>query len=146
MFLQIAAGIGIVSGIAGMFETTLAERAQIEQINLQAKQRQLQLTQKKTSIYDQTLKVLQRQTAQAAVRGIGMDSPSFNAIQRNTLNISSENLQNVNTQEELLEYSAKAERENARNTMYAKLFGQAANMGMSFAMLQKGSLGGLNDQ
>lgn len=138
MFLTIAAGIGIVSGIAGMYETTLAERAQMEQINLQSKQRQLQLTQKKTSIYDQTLKVLQRQTAQATTRGIGMDSPSFNAIQRQTLNLSSENLQNVNTQQELLDYSAKAERESARNTMYAKLFGQAGSMAMSFGALRAG--------
>ena len=142
MFLAIAAGIGVATSIAGMYESTVAERAQIEQINIQAKQREIQLTQKKTSVYDQTLKVLQRQEAQATTRGVGMGSQSFNAIQRNTLNIGSENLRNITTEQELTEYSASAERENARNTMFAKLFGGTAQIATSFASLGAGGLSG----
>ena len=142
MFLAIAAGIGVAANIAGMYETTLAEQAQIEQINIQAKQKELQLTQKKASVYDNTQKVLNRQVAQATTRGIGMNSPSFNAIQRSTLNMSSKEFNNINTESELTEYSASAEKENARNTAHAKLFGATASMAMSFASLGAGRLSG----
>jgi len=141
MFIAIAAGIGIATSIAGMYETTLAERAAMEQINLQAKQRELQLTQKKKSIYDNTLKVLHRQTAQATTRGVGMGSGSFNAIQRDTLNTGVNNIENADTELSFNEYNASAEKENARNTMYAKLFGEASSAATSFAMLENGSLG-----
>lgn len=144
MFLAIATGISVAANIAGMYETTLAEQAQIEQINIQAKQKELQLTQKKSSVYDNTQKVLNRQIAQATTRGIGMNSPSFNAIQRNTLNMSSKQFDNLNTELELTEYSAAAEKENARNTAHAQLFGQTASMAMSFATLGSGALSGLS--
>lgn len=145
MFLAVAAGISAAAGIAGMYETTMAQKAAMERLNIQEKQKELQLTQKKTSVYDQTKKVLQRQVAEATVRGIGMDSPSFNAIQRETLNISSKELQNLNTQEKLSEYSFDAERDNVRRTTHARLFGDVASMATSFAMLKGGALSSPSD-
>ena len=135
-FLQIAAGISAASSLAGMYETTLAEQAAMEQIQIQEKEKQIQLTQKKTSIYSETQKVLQRQIAQSTTRGIGLDSPSFNAIQRDTINVGAKNSQNANLESEFAKYNAAAERENVRISTHAKLFGDAAQLGMSFAMLQ----------
>ena len=137
MFLAIAAGISAASTIAGLYETSVAAEGRLEQLSIQNKQRELQMTQKKASVYSQTEKVLDRQIAQATVRGVAMDSPSFNAIQRETLNIGSKNLQNIETEEEFNEYNIKAEKENVRDTLHARLFGEVAQTATSFAMLKR---------
>ena len=136
MFLAVAAGISAVATIAGMYETSLAGEARQAQLSIQNKQRELQLTQKKSSVYSATEKVLDRQIAQSTVRGTTLDSPSFNAIQRETMNISSRNLANIQTEEEFNEYNLNAEGENVRRTTHAKLFGDTASLGMSFATLK----------
>lgn len=140
MFLAVAAGLSIASQLAGMYEQTQAESAQLQQLELQQKQKNLQLTQKKLSVYGETKKVLARQQAQATVRGIGSDSPSLNAIQRDTLNISSKALQNLKTEEEMSKYSSDVEGENVRLTTHAQLFGETASIGQSFALLSSTKL------
>ena len=137
-FVYAAAAISTAATVAGLYETALSGQSQLEQISIQNKQRELQMTQKKASVYSETEKVLDRQIAQSTVSGITLDSPSFNAIQRETMNISSKNIQNINTEEEFNEYNTKAEKENVRRTTYARLFGESASAGVSFATL-KGS-------
>jgi hypothetical protein len=136
MFLMIGAGISLAATAAGMYETSQAEQAQLESIRIKEKQRNLQISQKKLSMYDETKKVLSRQIAQATVRGVGLDSPSLNAIQRETFNISSKGFQNIETTSELMDFSTEQEKENVRMTTHAKLFGEAANLGTSLAQLK----------
>lgn len=124
--------------IASIGEASAGEKASLEQINLEQKQRQLQLTQQKISVYDAVQKTVDRQEAESTTRGISMDSPSFNAIQRQTMNIGSENLQNIKTEQEMTDYNAKAQRENVKNSMYAQIFGSVGKLGMSFAQLASG--------
>jgi len=129
--------VGAASQVAGLYETTLAERASIESINLSMKQREIQLNQKKLSVYSNTEKMLKHQTAQMTTRGVGMGSPSFNAIQRDTLNISSKAARNIDTEREFSEYNAMTEKRNVRQSTYAKLFGTVGASALGFAALMK---------
>ncbi|WP_010597617.1 hypothetical protein [Rickettsiella massiliensis] len=64
-----------------------AAKAQENQLDLQAKQNELQYQQSTLSNLDSLDKVIQRQAAQMTTRGVAFSSPSFNATQRNTENI-----------------------------------------------------------
>lgn len=134
-FAIAAAAVGAASGVASAFGAVTAEEQAEQAITLQAKQKQLQLTQQKLTAYDQIQKTLNRQTAQATVRGVGMDSPSFNAIQRATFNLGSEQLQNINTEMDFVKYNEKISKQNAKNAMYANLFGGLGQTALSFSAL-----------
>ena len=140
-FAVAAAAVGAVSGVASAFGAVAAEEQTEQAITLQAKQKQLQLTQQKLTAYDQIQKTLNRQTAQATVRGVSMDSPSFNAIQRATYNLGSEELTNINTEMDFVKYNEKASKENAKNQMYAQIFGGLGQTAMSFAAFKNMSGG-----
>ena len=106
-------------------------------LDLQAKQNILTCQQKQLSNLDSISKVLDRQEAQSTVRGIDASmSPSFNAIERNTLNIGAKEGTNLNTESTLMERNVDIEKQNVKNTLYGQLFGDAAQLGMSFAGLQ----------
>jgi hypothetical protein len=94
-------------GAASVFEAVTAEEQMEQAITLQAKQKELQLTQQKLTAYDQIQKTLNRQVAQATVRGVALDSPSFNAIQRATYNLGSEQLANINTEMDFVKQTQK---------------------------------------
>lgn len=135
-FAVASAAIGAVSGVASAFGAVTAEEQMEQAITLQAKQKELQLTQQKLTAYDQIQKTLNRQVAQATVRGVALDSPSFNAIQRATYNLGSEQLANINTEMDFVDYNEKASKANAKNAMYANIFGGVGQSAMSFAMLK----------
>ena len=137
-FAVAAAAVGTVASAA---LAVTAEQQAEQAITLQAKQKQLQLTQQKLTAYDKIQKTLNRQTAQATVRGVGMDSPSFNAIQRATYNLGSEELTNLNTEMDFVKYNEKASKANAKNQMWAQIFGGMGQSAMSFASYQKMSGG-----
>lgn len=108
-----------------------------EALDLQARQNILTYQQKQLSTLDSVSKVLDRQEAQATVRGIntGM-SPSFNAIERDTLNIGAKEGRNLNTESTLMERNVDIEKQNVKNTLYGQLFGDVASAATSFASLE----------
>lgn len=113
-----------------------AAKAQENVLDLQAKQNALQYQQKTLANLDSLDKVIQRQAAQMTTRGLTFSSPSFNAVQRNTENISAREQKNLDIQKRLLDENVAIEKRNVRNTLYGQLFGDAAGFGLSFAQLQ----------
>ena len=97
-------------------------------LDLQSKQLALQTQQKTLANYDIMEKVLDAQTAHMTTTGTAFSSPSFNAIQRNTLNIGAKKERNNEIEGELAQENIKIEKKNVRSALYAQLFGNAANV------------------
>lgn len=105
-------------------------------IEMQQKEKHLQLDQQRLSLYGNIEKTLATQSAQATVKGISAASPSVNAIQRETLSIGSENFQNIKTQKELVDYNADIQKQNVDDKLTASLVGDVASGVKSFAQLK----------
>lgn len=105
-----------------------AEQANLSAINAQSKLLALQYQQKNMQNLDMTDKLLSKQAAQMAARGVAFDSPSFNAIQRETLNVGSRKESNLKTEESLGQQSLDMERKNVKATLHAQLFGDVASL------------------
>ncbi len=70
-------------------------------------------------------------------KGINISkSPSFNAIQRETLNTSAKVGKNTDLEKTLMHENIDIEKQNVKNTLYAQLFGDASDAAISFAALQ----------
>lgn len=108
-----------------------AANARTKVLESQALQNQVQTQQKTLENYDQILKVLDAQKALMTTRGVAFSSPSFNAIQRATLNIGSKKQKNIDIEGELVHENIKAEKRNVRNTLFAQLFGDVSQAAMN---------------
>lgn len=105
-------------------------------LDLQAQENILTYQQKQLSNLDAVSKVLDRQVAQSTVRGIDASmSPSFNAVQRATLNVGAKEGRNLDTENTLAQENIDIEKTNVKNTLYGQLFGDVAETAMSFASL-----------
>lgn len=122
---------GAAIGKAG-FEMKAADQKN-EALDLQAKEQKLQYQQKTLGNLDVMEKVLDAQTAAMTTRGVAFSSPSFNAIQRATLNIGAKKQQNLESEQSLAEANIEAEKANVKNTLFAQLFGDASELAMSAA-------------
>ncbi|TLY48150.1 MAG: hypothetical protein E6K54_02615 [Gammaproteobacteria bacterium] len=116
----------------GVMQVQAAEGKE-KQLDLQAKQNELQYQQKTLSNLDNLNKVIQRQTAQMTTRGVAFSSPSFNAVQRNTENIAARQQKNLDIEKKLSDTAIDIEKRNVRNSLYSQLFGDVASLGLSFA-------------
>lgn len=105
-----------------------AEQANLSAINQQSKLLTLQYQQKTMQNLELTDKMLSKQAAQLSTRGVAFDSPSFNAIQRETINIGARKGANLEAEESLGQQSLNIERQNVKSTLHAQLFGDAANL------------------
>ncbi|WP_010598041.1 hypothetical protein [Rickettsiella massiliensis] len=103
-----------------------AAKAQENQLDLQAKQNELQYQQSTLSNLDSLDKVIQRQTAQMTTRGAAFSLPSFNATQRNTENITARQQKNLDIQKSILDENVAIEKRKVRNSLYGQLFGDTA--------------------
>lgn len=112
-----------------------AAQAQEHALDLQAKQNEVQYQQKTLSNLDSLDQVLQHQTAQMTTRGVAFSSPSFNAIERNRVNIAGRQQRNLDIEKSILDQNTELEKRNVKNSLYAQLFGDVANVGLSFAQL-----------
>lgn len=131
--------ITVVAGAAQGAKAYFQEEAANEKtksIDLQTKQNVLQYQQKTLSNYDILQKVTATQLAQASTKGVNLNSPSFQAIQQNTLNTAGKQQTNLDIEENLLERNAKIEKENVKQTLYAQLFGDVEESAMAFAKLK----------
>ncbi len=116
----------------GVMQVQAAEGKE-KQLDLQAKQNELQYQQKTLSNLDNLNKVIQQQTAQMTTRGVAFSSPSFNAVQRNTENIAAKQQKNLTIEKNLSDTAIDIEKRNVRNSLYSQLFGDVASLGLSFA-------------
>jgi hypothetical protein len=116
-----------------------AAKAQENQLDLQAKANEVKYQQEVLSNANNLDQVLQRQTAEMSTRGVAFSSPSFNAIQRNTENIAGKQKKNLDLSKSLFDKQIAVEKSNVKNSLYAQLFGDVANLGLSFAQLQNRS-------
>lgn len=132
IFMLVAGGMDVFKG----YMQYSAAQSKLEAINLSSKEQQIQIQQKQLATADLMEKTLQRQTAQATVRGIALSSPSFNAIQRDTINQGSRQLRNLETDESLVEANKRIERESVKDSLYAQIFGDTAEFASSFAKLK----------
>ena len=110
-----------------------AEHDKLEAIDLQRKQKRLEHQQKTLANYDLTERVLGSQLAEATTRGVALSSPSFEAIQRNTANVGSERQKNLNIEESIFERNAKIEKQNVKDSLFAQLFGDVTEIGLTAA-------------
>lgn len=125
------AAIAAGATIGKMSAEKEAEQANLSAINQQSKLLTLQYQQKNMANLDATDKLLSKQAAQMAARGVAFDSPSFNAIQRESLNIGSRKEGNLKAEESLGQQALAIERKNVKATLHAQLFGDAANIAFS---------------
>lgn len=125
----------IIAGlaIAGEgFEQYSAAEAKSSALELQGKEVELQTAQKTLANYDAMQKALEAQIAHMTTTGLAFSSPSFNAIQRNTLNTGAKNQANIDIEGDIASANVEFEKANVQSTLWAQLFGdtaQAATMG-----------------
>lgn len=112
-----------------------AEQADLSALNQQSKLLSLQYQQKNMQNLELTDKMLSHQAAQLSTRGVAFASPSFNAIQRETVNIGSKKASNLAAEESLSQQALAIERHNVKSTLHAQLFGDAATFAFSAAGL-----------
>lgn len=122
------AAIAAGATVAKMSAEKEAEQANLSALNQQSKLTALQYQQKTMQNLEITDKMLSRQAAQMAVRGVAFSSPSYNAIQRETLNVGSRKQTNLDTEESLHQQAIEIEKRNVKSTLHAQLFGDAATL------------------
>jgi hypothetical protein len=129
MGIEVAALVvaGLAVGAEAAFEVKAAN-AKEHALDLQADQMRLQSQQKTLKNYDVMQKVLDAQIAHQSVTGTAFSSPSFNAIQRETINIGSKAQKNIDIEESLAAANIKIEKENVRSNLFAQLFGNVAQV------------------
>ncbi len=133
-FLPLLALAGILEFGKGIFQVSAANE-QMESLDLKNDFQVLQSQQKRLSTYSLLEKTLASQTAEVSTRGVSFGSPSFNAIQRETLNIGGRELKNQEVEQDFLHRNLQIEKSNVRKTLYASLFGDVADLAMSGAKL-----------
>ena len=110
-----------------------AEQADLDAINTKSKLTALQYQQKNIQNLETVDKLLSKQAAQLSTRGVAFDSPSFNAIQRETINAGGKKSSNLQTEESLTNQAYNIEKKNVRSSLHAQLFGDAANFAFAAA-------------
>lgn len=127
--------VAIVGEGASLYESYQGEQAKLSAIDLEQKQSTIQSQQKSLANLDLIDKVLARQTAEATTRGVALSSPSFNAIQRETLNEGAKAGQNIAVEGSIMDANFANERENTKRQLMAQVFGSVASMATGAAGL-----------
>lgn len=140
MGLEVATiGLMAVAGgatVAKMGAEREAAQQQEEALDLQGKQLQIQSQQKQLGNLDTMEKVLDAQTAAMTTRGVAFNSPSYNAIQRATLNIGAKQQANTELEGSISEANLETEKANVQSKLWADLFGDTANLAFTAATLK----------
>lgn len=122
------------AGEAGAQITAAGERKNA--LDVQAKEMQIQTQQKSLQNLDIMERTIAAQTAHMTTTGTAMNSPSFNAIQRNTLNIGAKKEANNELEGNLEQQNVDIEKQNVNETLWSQLFGdigQTASSAFSIA-------------
>lgn len=116
-------GAAEVGKVIGQNEAADARK---QALDLEAKQIKLQTQQKTLNNYSVMEKVLAAQEAAQTIRGTKFNSPSFNAIQRDTFNTGVKRQKNIELEGDIAEANIDTEKRNVRNTLFAQIFGDVA--------------------
>lgn len=127
----------IVGTVAAQFGKANAQANAAESrqaaLETQSKELMLQSQQKTLANYDTMEKVLDAQIAHMTTTGAAFSSPSYNAIQRNTMNIAAKKQKNIDIESSIQQENIEREKRNVRNTLFSQLFGDVADtVGMGF--------------
>lgn len=131
----ILAGLSAASEVGKAYAQVEAANERQNAIDLMAKQSTLSYQQKKLENYSNLEKLLDSQIAMASVRGFAFDSPSFNAIQRATVNISSQEFSNLAIEDDITQRNIEMERRKVKNTLFSQLFGDVTETAFNMASL-----------
>lgn len=129
----VMAGVAAAGEAAKMTYEVKAAHAKESALELQGKQLELQTQQKTLENYEVMEKVIDAQIAHMTTTGAAFSSPSYNAIQRNTLNIGARKARNIEIEGELAQQNIEIEKKNVRNSLYAQLFGDVAHIASTAA-------------
>jgi hypothetical protein len=130
---QVVAGVALAAvSVASSIGRAKAEKeaadANISAINQQSQLLTLSYQEKNIQNLEMTEKILQRQAVQLSTRGVSFASPSFNAIQRETIHLAGRKESNLKVEEDLAKAGLQTEKANVKNTLHAQLFGEATNL------------------
>lgn len=131
-FMAVAAGAEVGSAAA----QASAAKSRLRSLDTQERQSVLQTQQKQLAAFDSMERVIDAQVAHMTTTGAAFSSPSFNAIQRNTLNIGKRNLRNIELEGDIAKQSFELEKDSVKDSLHAQLFGDAfqlASMGISYS-------------
>jgi hypothetical protein len=129
-----AEGIGLVKKTS---EKEAASKARLDTLKLQSKQSTIKHQQEVLSNYDILEKTISTQIAQASAKGVALDSLSFEAIQRDTVNKAAKEEKNLEIEESLFQKGINIEKKNVKRTLHASLFGDIAGSAFEFAKIIK---------
>jgi len=129
------AAISAGATVAKMSAEKEAAQADLSAINQQSRLQSVQYQQKQLQNLDLTEKMISKQTAQMTTRGVAFDSPSFNAVQRDTINTGSKQARNDKLTDSIAQDALNDERRNVKRTLHAKLFGEVAEFSFNAANL-----------
>lgn len=132
-FLALSA---LSSGIS-IFNKLSAHDYRSRAIDLQSKQSTLRHQQELLSNYDILEQTLATNLAEASAKGIGLGSPSFEAVERSTINKIAKEERNLNLEESIYQEGLKVEKGNVKNTLYSSLFGDVASVGFNIGRAVK---------
>lgn len=147
--MGIETAIFVAATVAASAAEISAADEKTRALNRQQQATALQTKQKTLSNYDVMEKTLDAQIAHESVNGTAFSSPSFNAIQRNTLNIGAREASNIELEGKIADSNFESEKANVRDTLFAQLFGNVASTAFSAAAIKKSaptSLGSLSSK
>lgn len=127
---------GVSAAGKGLAQTASAS-SDMKALQLQREQNMISYQQKTLANLDMTKKIVDADSAEASVRGVGLNSPSLTAIQTNAFNVGAKNQSNLDIEQSLFEKNLKIEKENVRNTLWGNIFGDAAGIGSDAFMASK---------
>lgn len=131
VLMGVAASVGALSDVFSGFEQASAAQSSQQAIALQAKEQQLSLTQQQTANYINLKKSTSAATASAGASGLAVNSPSFNAIQRNIINNYAVTGQNLDTQQAITQTNAEIESQNVKDQLYGSWLGDVGSLASS---------------
>ena len=118
--------IEVGATVAAAGEQAEATSRQEKALDEQSKNTQLQYLQKSNSRLSQLTTILGQQEAIETTKGVSLGSASFNAIQRQTFNISQKRQTNLNLEEKANQAAIASKKQNLESSLFASLFGDVA--------------------
>lgn len=137
--MAIGAGGGLVGSTyaqAGFQQE--AANSQLSALTTESKESTLNTQQKTLANYDALQKLTAAQEAQGTVRGFTLGSPSFNAIQRQSVNISAKAQKNINIEGDITQENIAREKQNVKDTLNAQFLGDIVGAEKNGAMMANG--------
>ncbi len=134
--MSIAAAWLVMSGVntfGKAYQQTQAAKQRIKALEFESKQSALAHTQELISNYDILERTISMQQAEASTRGFALNSPSMEAIERDTINKANKAAKNIELEESLFQKNIKVEKKSVKKSLFANLFGDIATTGFDFA-------------